>query len=526
MTKIAKQEAYDHVTSDCVSLKNQIDLNLAGMEINIYQLAISGAVQKMDLVEIDRISQNLIHKLPTITQIYIMDKYGMQIYKSSFTETMGDRSDRDYFKEAMTGKSVFSEAIISRSTLVPITVQAQPIYRNGSIDGVIGASINLGFLSNIASNIGSSYTEYGFIVDSTGRAIGQPEQKYVEKMLDVSYLEPVGQVISGKTGTGSYIFNGVKKLVAYTPSNKTDWGILVQISEKEAFETVIVIRNLLILTVLFFMFLSIITTYLVSKHLEKPLKRIVYIIKNIETDIHYPTYQSTRKDEFGIIENELASMAYVINKAQDELEERVEARTDELKKTTIELMETQEKLEKLSLTDNLTGLSNRRALDQYLTNLWRLLSRQDSVSFCFLMIDIDYFKNFNDTYGHQKGDICLQAVSNCLAEQLRRKSDFLARYGGEEFLVILNNISSTDILKFAEIFRQAIQELKIPNEGSSISDWVSISIGGVYINEMRNETPESAIASADKMLYVAKNSGRNKVVIKDEEDQTNMKLIP
>ncbi len=517
MTTIAKQDAYDRVTSDCMSLRNQIDLPLAGMEVNIYQLAISDAVQKMDLVEIDRISQNLIQKLPTITQIYIMDKYGMQIYKSSFPETMGDRSDRDYFKDAMTGKSVFSEAIISRSTLVPITVQAQPIFRNGSIDGVIGASIDLGFLSTVASNIGSSRTEYGFIVDSTGRTIGHPEQKYVEEMLDVSYMDPVADVISGKTGTGSYIFDGVEKLVAYIPSSQTDWGILVQIFEKEAFETVVVIRNILIVSALFFMLTSIIATYLVSNHLEKPLKRIVDTIKNIETNLHYPAYRSTRKDEFGIIENELASIADVIHKTQNELEERVEARTDELNKTMIKLMETQEKLEKLSLTDNLTGLSNRRALDQYLENLWKLLSRQNSVSFCFLMIDIDYFKKFNDTYGHQKGDICLKAVSNCLDEQLRRQSDFMGRYGGEEFLVILNNISSTDMLRLAEVFRQAIQDLKIPNEGSPVSDWVSISIGGVCINEMRNKTPESAIASADKMLYEAKNSGRNKVVIEDEE---------
>ncbi len=517
MTIIVKQDAYDKVTSDCVSLRNQIDLHLTGLETNIYQLAISDAVQKMDLVELDRISQELIKKLPTITQIYIMDKDGMQIYKSSFPETMGDRSDRDYFKDAITGKSVFSEAIISKSTFVPIAVQAQPIFRNGRIDGVIGASIDMGFLSTLTSNIGSSTAGYGFIVDSTGHAIGHPEKKYVDEMLDVSYLDPVADVISGKTGTGKYIFDGVEKLVAYTPSKETDWGILVQIPVKEAFKTVIIIRDSLILSTLFFMVISIIATYLVSKDLEKPLKRIIQIIKNVDTNQNYPTYRSNRKDEFGIIENELASMTDVIHKTHDELEERVETRTEELKKTMIELMKIQKKLEKLSLTDKLTGLANRRAIDQYLANLWRLSGRQNSISCCFLMIDIDYFKNFNDTYGHQNGDICLQAVANCLAEKLQRESDFLARYGGEEFLVILNNISPNNIQRLAEGFRQAIQELKIPNEGSSISDWVSISIGGVCINEMRKETPKTAIASADKMLYKAKKSGRNKVVIDDKE---------
>lgn len=344
VSKLVKEEAYKDIANDDVALRNLIELNLAEIELSIDQIANSDAAIKLNFEQVDQMSQHLIRKLSAITQIYIMNKEGMQIYKSSYPETIGDRSDRDYFIGAIAGKSIFSDVIVSRSTGVPIVVYAQPIIRNGMIEGVIGASIDLGFLSTVSSNIRSSSESYGFIVDGLGRTIGHPDQQFVAEMRDLSNIEPVEAVISGKTGVGRYMLEKHEKLVAYSPLEKTNWGILVQVPEKEAFRSVAIIRQLLYASAFGIFLLSVIATYLISRYLQKPISDIIGKIKSVESNRLYPLYCSLRGDEFGIIEDALVSMADSLNQAHNGLEKRVELRTKELKGAMGELIETQEEL--------------------------------------------------------------------------------------------------------------------------------------------------------------------------------------
>lgn len=344
MTRYAKEDAYKKISNQCVSLVNQIELHLEKVDTSIYQLAVSGSLNRMNLEEFDQMSQALIRKMPMITQIYIMDKYGMQIYKSSFPETMGDRSDRDYFIEAITGKSVFSEVLVSRSTAEPIVVHAQPIIRNGKVEGVIGASIDLSFLSQVAMQITSGVNSYGFIVDGKGKTIGHPNLQLVSDMLDLSYLDPVKKVMSGKSGTSQYTFEGSRKLVAYMPFKKAGWGVLVQTPETLAFNNVELIRSLLIITAIGLTLASIIGAYSISNYLEKPIDSILIAIKRIEKGSNFSPYCSIRNDEFGIIENALVAMADTVNCDKIELEERVNIRTHELQETMNALTQTQNEL--------------------------------------------------------------------------------------------------------------------------------------------------------------------------------------
>lgn len=344
MTRYAKHEAYSKISNQCGSLVNQIELHLDKVDTSIYQLAASNSFKGINLEEMDQMSQALILKMPMITQIYVMDKSGMQIYKSSFPETMGNRSDRDYFIDAITGRSIFSEVIISRSTFEPIIVHAQPIIRNGEVDGVIGASIDLSFLSKVAMQVTSGVNSYGFIVDGKGKTIGHPNLQLVSEMLDLSYLDPVKKVISGKSGTGQYTFEGSRKLVAFMPFEKTGWGVLVQTPEAVAFNNVGLIRTLLIVTSIGLILASIVAAYSISNYLEKPIDSIVLIIKNIEKGSNFSPYCSIRNDEFGIIENALVSMADAVNSDKIELEKRVKIRTQELQETMNTLTLTQEEL--------------------------------------------------------------------------------------------------------------------------------------------------------------------------------------
>jgi diguanylate cyclase (GGDEF)-like protein/PAS domain S-box-containing protein len=172
------------------------------------------------------------------------------------------------------------------------------------------------------------------------------------------------------------------------------------------------------------------------------------------------------------------------------------------------------KVEYLSITDELTQLYNRRHFNTIIEEeLNRAKRRNDYIS--FLMLDIDYFKKYNDEYGHQKGDKILKEVSHVLKESSKRVSDFAFRIGGEEFALIFSSVEKENCLKFARSIKEEIENLKIENMNSEISNYLTVSIG--LICKKANEIKDSKelYKAADVALYEAKNSGRNQIRIKD-----------
>ncbi|MFA9374573.1 MAG: diguanylate cyclase, partial [Poseidonibacter sp.] len=127
-------------------------------------------------------------------------------------------------------------------------------------------------------------------------------------------------------------------------------------------------------------------------------------------------------------------------------------------------------------------------------------------------IDVDFFKKYNDLYGHQKGDSCLQAIAEVLSSSANRTSDFVARYGGEEFAIILPNTNRIDALNLSEKIHNKLKSTKLVHEDSSISDFVTLSMGLAVSDELKTCNPEKLINFADKALYVAKESGRNRTI--------------
>ncbi len=180
-----------------------------------------------------------------------------------------------------------------------------------------------------------------------------------------------------------------------------------------------------------------------------------------------------------------------------------------IEKQTNALNKANYKLEILSYTDGLTGVSNRRMMDKFLDNEWRRAIRNESY-LSFILVDIDFFKLYNDNYGHQKGDECLKKVAAALNKNLvRRPGDLVARYGGEEFALILTNAKHADIV--ANNCRQVIEDLHIPHDHSKVADVVTISVGLCIMNPRKGMDPSLLIRQADEALYVAKASGRNRV---------------
>lgn len=187
----------------------------------------------------------------------------------------------------------------------------------------------------------------------------------------------------------------------------------------------------------------------------------------------------------------------------------------ELKKQNMALMEELEKknreLEKIAFIDGLTGIPNRRYFDDKLREEWNraLIS---SLPFSMIMIDIDYFKNYNDTCGHLEGDSCLKEVAEALKDAAARSLDFIARYGGEEFIAIFPGSDEEGSKKIAEAMQRNLADRKIPHPASAVSDVITVSIGYGTTYPAEGALPEDFVESVDKALYRAKEEGRNRIM--------------
>lgn len=184
-------------------------------------------------------------------------------------------------------------------------------------------------------------------------------------------------------------------------------------------------------------------------------------------------------------------------------------KTDRLERN---LIESNKKLTVLSSLDGLTGIANRRRFDEYLSQEV-IKAETGGKSLSLLMADIDYFKKYNDTYGHQMGDLCIRRVAGVFTETCRRPTDLPARYGGEEFTVVLPDTDINGALRVAEIIREEVVRMGIPHKSSPAGPCISVSIGLTTMNTGTSISMEKIIYQADQALYRAKEEGRNRSVI-------------
>lgn len=235
-----------------------------------------------------------------------------------------------------------------------------------------------------------------------------------------------------------------------------------------------------------------------EKLVQKQYNMLVEMNNNLEVKVRERTEELEKYNrmlEFEILERK---------KAEEALEQKV----TELLETKQKLEEANHKLEVLSSLDGLTEIPNRRSFDKVLEREWRRSIRHGfPISLC--MIDIDFFKNYNDLYGHLAGDECIRQVARTLNSDLLRPADFAARYGGEEFSLILPNTDFEGAVFVAEKIRQRIRSLGIPHGSSCVDSAVTISLGTATMVNQTEKDFNQLVDLADKALYLAKNNGRN-----------------
>lgn len=226
---------------------------------------------------------------------------------------------------------------------------------------------------------------------------------------------------------------------------------------------------------------------------------------------------------FNVMVQALRQSFSELEQTRDDLEQRVEARTADLQQTMMRerrllkrLEQANQQLQHIATIDSLTQVANRRQLDDYLERIWQNMMRQQSGAIALVLCDIDFFKDYNDTYGHQAGDECLQQVADIMRQAVKRPADLVARYGGEEFALVLPDTPLSGAVQVAERIQASLKRAAIRHTASQVSPYVTLSCGITRMAPSATGSTLILLNQADRALYQAKSEGRNRAVCSPE----------
>jgi diguanylate cyclase (GGDEF)-like protein len=360
---------------------------------------------------------------------------------------------------------------------------------------------------------------YVYIFDGQQNMVIHPnpniEGKDFSKQLNPSTQTPIGELmmaVADKPGglrylwdspsdPGNYIYDKIS-WVRYFKA--FDWYICTSVYVGELDESARILRNRVLAVFAVTLLLSVLLAYLFAKKMTDPLRQLsdtAMLVENGDLDARC---NLSRGDEIGVVATAFNGMVSRLQDNIRHLDAKVVERTAELQILNC-------RLEALSTTDGLTGIANRRCFDKVLTSEWSRAARVGQ-PLALAMIDVDWFKKYNDHYGHQAGDECLRSVAGFLASRVCRTGDLVARYGGEEFVFITPATDGDNALSMAQKICEAIQSLALPHAMSAFG-CVTISIGVAAMVPEEADAPEILVKAADLALYRAKGQGRNRVVL-------------
>ncbi|EAZ88380.1 diguanylate cyclase domain-containing protein [Crocosphaera chwakensis] len=247
--------------------------------------------------------------------------------------------------------------------------------------------------------------------------------------------------------------------------------------------------------------ISTISAIYTGKVIAYPLEELTYVAQKVTQESNFRLQAPvTTQDEVGKLATSINQLIKWIHEHIKELKEAHKTLENRVEQRTIELQQALKKLKALVNLDGLTQIFNRRYFDESLYREWQR-GRREKSEISLILCDIDYFKIYNETYGHLGGDSCLQKVAQEIRRQVKRPSDVVARYGGEEFVILLPNTNLNGALTLAEMIRNAIETMNIPHQNSLVSDHVTLSMGVSCKIPEQIEQYKELIKEADDALY-------------------------
>jgi diguanylate cyclase (GGDEF)-like protein len=442
-------------------------------------------------------------ELPWIRNMSIVGGNG-RVQCSTYADLVGVYlGDRGYFKKAVqTGGVVFSDYLFARASRVPIMTAAYPVSAIAAgEEAVIVAAINLDWMSKIMNSFGGRPGISAVLVDSAGVVMAAPSDQasMIGRSLDsVPLLSAIADKAIGSDQTeGSLSFvaaDGSKRALNFTRITGTDARLIVSIDEaKVTAATNREIRTAYLQLGFVCLFVLLGALVAAEKIIIKPIETMVAMAKR------FGQGDWTARAARGRLPSEFIPLARAFNAMAAQLSQRER-----------ELVATNDRLTVMASIDMLSGLANRRGFQSRLDFEW-MRAQQYGSELSLLMIDVDHFKLFNDTYGHPEGDACLSRLGETLAGIAADTLGFAGRYGGEEFCLLLPNTDSNRALEIGETVRAAVQNLAMPHV-TSLHQTVTVSVGVASARPDDTQRPGDLIEAADAALYAAKHRGRNAVV--------------
>ena len=441
--------------------------------------------------------------LPWIRSLMIVGQEGRIQCSTTNTYVGVDLSDRPYLKKARATRDfVFSDFLLARPTNIAMVMAAYPVSAiNDDADSVILAAVNLDWMSKIMGNLGGRPGVLAVLIDSAGTVLAAPADQagMIGHALDtIPLLSAVAdKAIGSDQPEGSLSFvaaDGAERAISFARIAGTDSRLIVSIDEA----TVSAAINRDIRTAylqLAFVCLFVLLGALIAgeKLIIQPIHTMAAVAKR------FGQGDWSVRAASGRMPAEFVPLARAFNAMAAQLAERER-----------ELVASNEQLTVIASMDMLSGLANRRGFQNRLDFEW-MRAQQHNNELSLLMIDVDHFKLFNDTYGHPEGDVCLSSLGETLAGIAVETKGYAGRYGGEEFCLLLPDTDAKRALEVGEMVRAAIQGLAMPH-CTSDHQTVTVSVGVACTNPNGTQRPGDLIEAADAALYAAKHRGRNAVV--------------
>ena len=410
--------------------------------------------------------------------------------------------DRAYFKAAEEGKEYMNDIIVSKASDKPTIIFSTPVQSaDDTFLGVIFGAAHLSHVNDmlIQSLQGDSgeitlMNEEGYIISHLSKTKEQlkEEEDILAEKWNAEIFDKVKEEKSGfaeyKNHHGDYVYG------TFLSINDGRYYLVNEISKREILQSHYqIVAIMIIITVAIIIGLSLLIIP-VTKKLLHPIAQLVTATKRMEAG-NYQTHLNP--DTFVTRPLEIKQLIQGFNEMATSIYEN-------------KLL-----LKQDSNTDGLTNIANRRYFDEQLIKEWQY-AKEMQYPISLIFVDIDFFKKFNDTFGHQQGDKCLIKVAQSLQYMIGQSDRFVARYGGEEFVMILPEYNSKEATKVAEAIRKEVKALKIQRTMDDLEKYVTVSIGVATIIPDQTKPKESLIQLADQALYEAKSLGRNRVVVKND----------
>ncbi len=441
--------------------------------------------------------------LPWIRSIMLVSKEGVVQCSTMNIQVGMNIGDRDYFRKArQTRDFVFSDYLFGKTSNRPIMMAAYPVAAiNPEEDSVVVAGMNLDWLSKIMAKLGGRPGISSVLIDSTGVVLAAPpdQASMIGQPLDnVPLLSAIAyKALSSNSETGTISFtasDGSRRAISFARIPGTLSRLIVSIDEAKV--TAAINREIRTAYLqLGFVCLFVLLGALIGaeKLIIKPIEVMTGMARR------FGEGDSSARVSRDRLPAEFMPLARAFNAMAARLSQRER-----------ELVATNDRLTVMASIDMLSGLANRRGFQSRLDFEW-MKAQQFNSELSLLMIDVDHFKLYNDTYGHPEGDTCLARLGEALAGIAAGTMGFAGRYGGEEFCLLLPNTGPVQALEIGETVRAAVQDLGMPHITSS-HQTVTVSIGVAATLPSDAQSPGDLVEAADAALYAAKHRGRNTVV--------------